>query len=107
MVYSKSGTMSECASITEVCMIRKLSMPAKSKPKAKKKSKAKPKMDIAEAKAVLDGLKPPTPQAAKVLALLRTWLEDESGYDEETWPELKKALDAERDRVGARRLFDD
>lgn len=88
-------------------MIRKSSLRAKPKPKSKKKPKAKPKMDLAEAKAVIKGLKAATPQAAKVLALLQTWLDDESGYDEEAWPELKKALDAERDRVGARRLFDD
>ena len=33
---------------------------------------------------------------AVVLALLDKWLQDESGYDEETWPELKVALDRER-----------
>jgi hypothetical protein len=40
-----------------------------------------------------------------MLALLQAWLKDESGHDEETWPALKKALDSERVRVGARRLF--
>jgi hypothetical protein len=40
-----------------------------------------------------------------VIALLEEWLRDESGYDEETWPELKKALD--RDRLSARKLFDE
>jgi hypothetical protein len=88
-------------------MIRKSTLRVKPKRKSRKKPKAKPKMDLAEAKAFLNGLKAPTPQAAKVFALLKTWLDDESGYDEETLPELKKALDAERDRVGARRLFDD
>lgn len=88
-------------------MIRKPPLRAKSKAKPKKRPKAKPKMDLADAKAVIAGLKPATPQAAKVLALLQTWLDDESGYDEETWPELKKALNAERHRVGARRLFND
>ena len=39
-----------------------------------------------------------------VIALLDEWLQDESGYDEETWPELKKALD--RDRLSERKLFD-
>ena len=57
--------------------------------------------------ASLDQLQPSTPQAAKVIALLRSWLTDESGYDEKAWPALKKALDRERARVGARRLFDD
>jgi hypothetical protein len=55
----------------------------------------------------LDDLKPESAQAAGVIGLLRSWLADESGYDEETWPKLKKALDHERRRVGARRLFDD
>jgi hypothetical protein len=87
-------------------MIRKSSLRTKATPKPKKKPVAKPRMDLVAAKAFLAKLRPPSPQAAKVLALLQTWLDDESGYDEETWPELKKALDAERDRVGARRLFD-
>ncbi len=39
-----------------------------------------------------------------VIALLDEWLHDESGYDEETWPELKEALD--RDRLSERKLFD-
>jgi hypothetical protein len=54
----------------------------------------------------LDLLEPATPQAVKLLALLRSWLSDESGYDEQTWPKLKKALDEERNRIEARRLFD-
>ena len=37
--------------------------------------------------------------------LLRAWLADESGYDEETWPRLKQALEA--NRSGQRRLFRD
>jgi hypothetical protein len=40
-----------------------------------------------------------------ILALLDEWLQDESGYDEETWPELKVALD--RDRLSKRKLFDE
>ena len=61
---------------------------------------------IAATIAALDEIKPPTPKAARAIALLRSWLVDESGYDEETLPKLKKALDRERQRVGARRLFD-
>jgi hypothetical protein len=61
---------------------------------------------IAATIAAIDEIKPPTPQAARAIALLRSWLVDESGYDEETLPKLKKALDRERQRVGARRLFD-
>lgn len=37
--------------------------------------------------------------------LIESWLKDESGYDEETWPWLKKAL--EEDRLSSRRLFRD
>ncbi len=40
-----------------------------------------------------------------ILALLNEWLQDESGYDEDTWPELKAALD--RDRLPTRKLFDE
>jgi hypothetical protein len=40
----------------------------------------------------------------KAIALLDQWLNDDSGYDEETWPELKKSLD--RERLSNRRLFD-
>ena len=41
---------------------------------------------------------------SEAIALLDTWLSDDSGYDEETWPELKAGL--ERDRLSARKLFD-
>jgi hypothetical protein len=51
-------------------------------------------------------LKPRTAKGAQVLDLLKSWLNDKSGYDEKTWPKLKKALERERKRVGARRLFD-
>ena len=44
-------------------------------------------------------------QPENVIALLDKWLLDESGYDEETWPELKAALD--RDRLSSRKLFDE
>lgn len=39
------------------------------------------------------------------LRLLEEWLNDESGYDEQTWPELKQAL--EENRSSGRRLFCD
>jgi hypothetical protein len=41
----------------------------------------------------------------KVIRLLDEWTADESGYDEETWPELKAAL--EHDRLSSRELFND
>lgn len=37
--------------------------------------------------------------------LLRAWLADGSGYDEEAWPSLKQALEA--NRPGQRRLYCD
>ncbi len=42
-----------------------------------------------------------------VIKLLDEWMSDESGYDEDTWPIIKKALNCERDNVSARRLFDE
>ncbi len=38
------------------------------------------------------------------LRLLRDWLSDESGYDEEAWPELKRAMENNR-RSANRKLF--
>lgn len=62
---------------------------------------------IAAALEDIRQIEPPSPRAAGVIALLKSWLTDESGYDEETWPKLKKALEEQRQRVGARRLFDE
>jgi len=45
------------------------------------------------------------PRAELAIRLLDEWMADESGYDEETWPELEVALD--RDRLSSRRLFDE
>jgi hypothetical protein len=81
-----------------------------SKPTATRKPIPKAKIDkkkIAAAIAELNQLKPKSAKAARAISLFKSWLEDESGYDEETWPKLKRALNRERDRVGARRLFDD
>ena len=64
------------------------------------------KREIAAAAALerLRGIEPRRRKGARVIALLRSWLEDESGYDEETWPQLKKSLNEERSRVRARKL---
>jgi hypothetical protein len=40
-----------------------------------------------------------------VIHLLDQWMADTSGYDEDTWPKLKKAM--EEDRLSSRRLFDE
>ena len=63
--------------------------------------------EVVAAMAALDQLRAGNPRSAAVVSLLKRWLADESGYDEETWPKLKKAIDRQRDRVGARRLFDE
>lgn len=48
------------------------------------------------------------PSSEKLDWLLDRWMADESGYDEETWPELKRALDRNRGESGdRRRLFVD
>ena len=44
-------------------------------------------------------------RAAEAIALIERWLNDDSDYDETTWPELKAALD--RDRLSDRKLFDE
>jgi hypothetical protein len=48
---------------------------------------------------------PPTRPNEAAIALLRKWMADESGYDEETWPELKKAI--EETRLSSRPRFRD
>ena len=40
-----------------------------------------------------------------VIRMLEEWLADESGYDEAAWPILRDALNRERERIGARKLF--
>ena len=39
------------------------------------------------------------------IRLLREWMADESGYDEETWPKVKKVI--EENRLSCRRRFND
>jgi hypothetical protein len=61
---------------------------------------------IAATIAEIDRIKPGSVAAAKAIALFKSWLADESGYDEKVWPRIKKSLDRERNRVGSGRLFD-
>ena len=41
------------------------------------------------------------------IKLIESWLKDDSGYDEETFPKLKEALEESRKAVSVRYLFDD
>ena len=45
-------------------------------------------------------------QNQRVINALDDWMNDESGYDEATWPALAAALDHERDQRDMRKLFD-
>ena len=50
------------------------------------------------------GERRPNPAAIR---LLDEWMADDSGYDQETWPELKEALDRNRREAGQyRKLFE-
>ena len=84
----------------------KLSLPRKRTSRPQRKAKVEQKKIDAAIEAI-DAIDPTTPEAAKLFVLLKSWLADDSGYDEETLPQLKNALNDERDRVRARRLFDD
>lgn len=76
------------------------------KPKRPRKSESPTQeKDIADAIAYLDKLEKDVPRARQLAELLKSWLKDDSGYDEVAWPELRRALNEERRRVGARRLF--
>ncbi len=79
------------------------------KPAKRTRSRGRAASDIAVAAALKDinRLTPGSAKAAETIALLKSWLKDDSGYDEQTWPKLKKALDQQRAKVGARRLFDE
>lgn len=46
-------------------------------------------------------------RSLRLVTLLDEWAVDESGYEDEAWPQLQAALDAERERLGMRSLFDD
>jgi hypothetical protein len=52
---------------------------------------------------VVPGTGAPTGDVDPAVSLLDEWLTDESGYEKETWPKLKEALD--RDRLSNRPLF--
>jgi hypothetical protein len=84
-------------------MVKKTSLP-RTRGESTKSSRGRKR--IAAVIAELDQIKPPSPKAADTIAVLKSWLADESGYDEKVWPGLKKALERRRENVKARRLFD-
>src|SRR5438105_2207434 len=91
----------------EEMMKKRASIATTRRKKTPRANRSKAQEDkIAATVAAINKITPPNPEAARAIALLKSWLADESGYDEQTWPKLKQALDRERDRVGARRLFD-
>ena len=87
-------------------MIRKRISEPKTQRRAKHVPRRKQHGKLGATLATLEELEPANPRGEEVIALLRSWLEDDSGYDEETWPELKKRLDQERRAQGVRGLFD-
>jgi hypothetical protein len=87
-------------------MVKKTKLP-KTRQKTNQASHVNTRREkIAAVIAELNQIKPPSAKAAEAISLFKSWLTDESGYDEKVWPRLKKALEQERERVGARRLFD-
>jgi hypothetical protein len=91
--------------LEEKMIQKKMKRPTVAQPQ--RNAKAAVNVDkIALAIATVDQVHSDNPKTTRALALLKQWLRDGSGYDEETWPQLQKALDQERRRVGARSLFD-
>lgn len=50
-------------------------------------------------------MRSPTRPGEEILDALEEWLADESGYDEEVWPGLRKAI--ESNRLSTRKRFRD
>ncbi len=80
---------------------------AKSAKRVRTRKRASEDAAVAVALTDIKQLTPDSAKASQVLALLKSWLKDDSGYDEKTWPKLKKGLDQQRVKAGARRLFDE
>ena len=87
--------------------MRKTTITAKPAKRARSPGRASPDDAVTAALKDINRLTPGSAKAAQTIALLKSWLKDDSGYDEQTWPKLKKALDQQRAKVGARRLFDE
>ena len=87
--------------------MRKTTITAKPAKRTRSRSRVSPDDAVTAALKDIHRLTPDSAKAAQTIALLKSWLKDDSGYDEQTWPKLKKALDQQRAKVGARRLFDE
>ncbi len=80
--------------------MRKPAMPSQRRRK-KSRTAARQNAAITATLNDMNQMQTRTPKAAKVLSLLKSWLKDDSGYDERTWPKLKQAC-ARRCRKGVR-----
>ena len=87
--------------------MRKTTITAKPAKRTRSRGHAAPDNAVDAALKDINRLTPGSAKAAQAIALLKSWLKDDSGYDEQTWPKLKKALDQQRAKVGTRRLFDE
>ena len=58
-----------------------------------RKSRGDKSSAIASTLKDLQEIKVETRKARRVVEMLESWLRDESGYDEKTWPKLKKSLE--------------
>lgn len=79
------------------------------KPAKRMRSRSRESQDVSVTAALNDinRLTPVSAKGVQAIALLKSWLKDDSGYDEQAWPKLRKSLDQQRAKVGARRLFDE
>lgn len=59
-----------------------------------------------ETRVLHHSAQPKSQRNAAARQLLQDWLADESGYDEETWPVLKQALEQNRASSNRRLLSD-
>jgi hypothetical protein len=105
-LWPNSGYTSSMTKQPEGNMIRRQPSPRRRSAAVKSSKDTKRANAIRDTLAELDGLEATAPNVKALIDLFRGWLNDESGYDEETWPKLKQALNRERARAGARRLFD-
>ena len=75
-------------------------MPKKSMNPTRRRIKQPTGNEKAKPSDSLPPINPSLPaKTRRLMKLLKTWLDDESGYDEETWPQLQKALKENRTHI--------